>query len=144
MSTGMATTGEIREAIPPSVADLTLLHCVSSYPCPISEVNLHAITTLGDLFGCRVGYSDHTTGTVACLAAAAVGARVIEKHFMLEEHSVCVDKPVSICTADLIKMVSDIRAIEKALGDGIKIPTISELPNRARFRKGMDGRRGAV
>ncbi len=143
LSTGMANLDEICGAIYETLYydRLTLLHCVSVYPCPFSEVNLQAMVTLQNEFDCRVGYSDHAKGTRACLAAAAMGAAVIEKHFMMEEHSVCVDKAVSITALELEEMVKDIRTIELMQGDGIKQPSITELFNRGKFRKGPDGKR---
>ncbi len=141
LSTGMANLGEVVTASHCFSGDLTLLHCVSVYPCPFSEVNLQAMVTLQNEFDCRVGYSDHAKGTRACLAAAAMGARVIEKHFMMEKHSVCVDKAVSITAGELKEMVEDIRNIELMQGDGIKLPSITELMNRKKFRKEPDGKR---
>lgn len=147
-STGMATLGEIHDAVSivwPDTQPVTLLHCVSAYPCPYSDANLQAIVTLANEFEVsEVGYSDHTEGTVACIAAATLGAKMIEKHFMLERHSVCVDKAVSITTVELTKLVEDIRNVERCLGTGAKHPMPSEIPNIAKFRKGADGKRGVV
>lgn len=143
LSTGMATMNEIELAIPIGHEDITLLHCVSSYPTALSDANLKAIQTLDWHFPeYTIGYSDHVPGTRACLAAAALGAQMIEKHFMMEDNSVCLDKEVSISASALCEMVNDIRAIEKMLGGGVKAPCMAELANVHKFRKGPDGRRG--
>lgn len=145
LSTGMATMAEIEHAVRSArLSQLTLLHCVSLYPCPEKHVNLTAIDTLKKKFGNRVGYSDHTGGYLACLAAAARGVTVIEKHFMLSSATNCVDFPVSIDDKDLNTMVFEIRLIEEMLGTGVKAPSKEEAENIPLLRKGPDGRRRAA
>jgi N,N'-diacetyllegionaminate synthase len=139
ISTGMATIGEVKHAIE-GLPDVTLLHCVSLYPCPPYLANLKCIDELRR-FGCPVGYSDHTTGTWACVAATAMGATIIEKHFDLADHSDCVDAPVSINEHGLVALVQIVRTVEAMLGDGFKYPSPEEAINRELFRKGPDGRR---
>ena len=131
LSTGMATLGEVERAIAVLMAsgskDITLLHCTSNYPCPYDEVNLRAMGTLRKAFGCNVGYSDHTQGISVPIAAVALGASVIEKHFTLDKSLPGPDHSSSINQQELHEMVTSIRNIEAALGNGIKKPTQSEL-----------------
>lgn len=143
MSTGMATETEIVHAVAPHWTRTTLLHCVSAYPCKIEDANLEAITTLRYTFDkARVGYSDHCAGTLACIAAAAMDAIMIEKHFVLDGSSGNEpDAAVSIWPNQLARMINDIRAIEKMLGSGIKEPCEAEKANAKLFRKGPDGLR---
>jgi len=145
LSTGMATMPEIGRALPDVNYDkFTLLHCVSEYPCPLENVNLRAMHDLY-AFGLPVGYSDHTRGQLACIAAAAMGASVVEKHFMLDaEEGEAIDRPVSISVSGLRSMVIKIREVEKMLGSGEKVPTKQEYLNRATIRKGPDGLRGQI
>lgn len=141
MSTGMATLSEIEAAIgvleeagtPRS--KLTVLHCTTAYPTPIEEVNLKAMKTIGSLFGVEVGYSDHTLGIEVSVAAVALGATTIEKHFTLNRNLPGPDHKASLEPDELKQLVSSIRNIERALGDGIKKPTASELINRLPARK---------
>jgi N,N'-diacetyllegionaminate synthase len=146
MSTGMATLTEIDElTVTIDYKDyerLTLMHCVSLYPCPLKEANVEFITTLKHSFGPRVGYSDHCLSNHACWAAAALGATIIEKHFALTKiYTKAPDFAVSITDYGLILLVSEIRNIECALGTGGKVLSPKELENRNLFRKGPDGRR---
>jgi len=143
LSTGMADLGEIEDAIDVLVdsgttrENITLLHCTTEYPAPIEEVNLKAIVTLKEAFKLPVGYSDHTPGIEVPIAAVALGAVVIEKHFTLDKNLPGPDHKASLEPHELKQMVSAIRNIEKALGNGIKKPTQSELKNRNIARKSI-------
>ncbi|NER93876.1 MAG: N-acetylneuraminate synthase [Symploca sp. SIO1B1] len=116
---------------------ITLLHCTSEYPAPFDEVNLRAMDTLGSAFGLPVGYSDHTPGIHIALAAVARGATVIEKHFTCDRTLPGPDHQASLEPEELRQLVRQIRDIEQALGDGIKLPTASEWKNRAVARKSL-------
>lgn len=116
---------------------ITLLHCTTEYPAPLAEVNLKAMDTLSSAFGLPVGYSDHTKGIHIPIAAVARGAMLIEKHFTLDCNLPGPDHGSSLEPSELSKMVSSIRDIEQALGDGIKRPTPSELNNRIAARKSL-------
>ena len=131
LSTGMATLQEIATAEQVLWdGDLTLLHCTSAYPCPIDQVNLRAMLELRDTFRTPVGYSDHTLGITVPIAAAAIGASVIEKHLTLDRTATGPDHLTSIEPNDFRVMVSAIRTVEQALGDGIKRVQKSEEPLR--------------
>ncbi len=116
---------------------VTLLHCTSQYPTPWQEVNLRAMDTLAAAFGLDVGYSDHTEGLVIPLAAVARGAVVIEKHFTLDRALPGPDHQASIDIAGLKQLVADIRALEQALGDGVKRPNPSEWDTRRVARQSI-------
>jgi N-acetylneuraminate synthase len=116
---------------------VTLLHCTSEYPAPYGEVNLSAMATMASAFGVPVGYSDHTPGIHVSLAAVALGARMIEKHFTLDRSMWGPDHAASLEPGELRELVSRAREIESALGDGIKRPTASELKNRDVARKSL-------
>ncbi len=143
LSTGMATLGEIEAAIgvleqagtPRSM--LTVLHCTTEYPTPMAEVNLRAMQSLRVAFGVDVGYSDHTQGIEVAIAAVAMGASVIEKHFTLDRTLPGPDHKASLEPAELSAMVAAIRNIEAALGDGIKRLTLSEARNKPVARKSL-------
>ncbi|WP_151191952.1 N-acetylneuraminate synthase [Desulfotomaculum copahuensis] len=126
LSTGMATLGEVEEALQTlqdaGAQELTLLHCTSNYPAPFEEVNLKAMFTLRQAFGLPVGYSDHTPGTEVAVAAVALGACVIEKHFTLDRNMDGPDHKASLEPGELTAMVKAIRNVEKAIGDGFKRP----------------------
>ena len=130
LSTGMSTLGEIEEALDvirsEGVEDIILLHCVSNYPARIEDVNLRAMGTLKQAFKLPVGFSDHTLGITAPIAAVALGACVIEKHFTLDRNLPGPDHKASLEPDELKEMVKAIREVEKALGDGIKRPTKEE------------------
>lgn len=145
ISTGMATLAEVSLAITNIPGrQFTLLHCVSAYPCAPEDANLKAMDKLQWLVDGRpVGYSDHTKGTLACLAAAARGASVIEKHFELRYGAPSVDHAVSIHETQLAEMVHGIRQIEKMLGSGEKVPCAAEMVNIPLVRKKEDGRKCA-
>lgn len=116
---------------------VTLLHCTSQYPTPWHEVNLRAMDTLAVAFGLNVGYSDHTAGSVISIAAVARGARVIEKHFTLDCNLPGPDHKASIEVDELTHLVADIRALELALGDGIKAPQACEWDTRRVARQSI-------
>jgi N-acetylneuraminate synthase len=141
MSTGMSNLGEVEEAVHTlqagGVIDLTLLHCVTEYPAPYAEVNLRAMQTLKQAFGLPVGYSDHTPGIEIAIAAVALGAEVIEKHFTLDRALPGPDHRASLETGELKDMVTAIRNVETALGSGIKVPAPCELPNISVARKSV-------
>jgi len=141
LSTGMSTLGEVEEAIQVirrgGVQDLTLLHCVTEYPAPYEEVNLRAMQTMKIAFGLPVGYSDHTPGTEIAVAAVALGATVIEKHFTLDRSLPGPDHSASLEPSELKQMITGIRHVEQALGDGIKAPVPSEIPNISVARKSI-------
>lgn len=141
LSTGMSTLEEIETAVSVlrnnGVTDLTVLHCTTEYPTPFDDVNLNALHTIKEKFGVKVGYSDHTTGIEVPIAAVALGAVVIEKHFTLDRNMEGPDHKASLEPHELKAMVDAIRNIEKALGDGIKQPAESEKKNMAIARKSI-------
>jgi len=143
LSTGMADLGEIEAALRVLEESGTprekviVLHCTTEYPTPMDEVNLRAMRAIGEAFGVRVGYSDHTPGIEIPIAAVALGATVIEKHFTLDRNLPGPDHQASLEPGDLKEMVRAIRNVEVALGDGIKKPTPSELKNRLVARKSI-------
>jgi len=119
LSTGMSRWDEIQQAVNRLDNPMTLLHCTSVYPCPMEEVNLGAMETLKE-FGLPVGFSDHTENGVCAIAAAALGATVIEKHLTLDRQQAGPDHQASIDPPTFYMMVHAIRQVEKALGDGVK------------------------
>ncbi len=143
LSTGMATGEEVQAALDillqagTSLSDVTLLHCTTSYPVPFAEVNLRAMLSLAERFYTAVGYSDHTRGIEVAIAAAALGAAVIEKHVTLDKTLGGPDHRASIEPDELAAMVRAVRNIEKALGNGEKIPTASDLQNKDVVRKSI-------
>lgn len=143
MSTGMADLYEVEEALDIlthnglNLIDITVLHCTTEYPAPVSEVNLLAMTKMAETFNVRIGYSDHTEGIEISLAAVAMGATVIEKHFTLNKSMDGPDHKASLEPCELIKMVEGIRKIEQAMGNGIKAPTSSEIKNKIAARKSI-------
>lgn len=130
MSTGMATIGEVERAVRTirelNQHELLLLHCTTNYPCPPEEVNLRAMLTLQRAFDVRVGYSDHTIGSEVAVAAVALGAELLEKHVTLDRNMEGPDHKASLNPAEFGEMVRQIRAVEVALGDGVKWPNPSE------------------
>jgi len=141
LSTGMSTLGEVERAIralqDAGCRELVLLHCVTQYPTPIDQVNLRAMATLRSAFGLPVGYSDHTPGIEVAVAAAALGAVVIEKHLTLDPTAPGPDHAASSAPAEFAALVRAIRNVEAALGDGVKRPAACELPNRVVARKSL-------
>ncbi len=131
ISSGMSTLGEVDTALNElrnaGASDITLLHCTTNYPCPKEDVNLNAMLTMKEAFKIPVGYSDHTEGIEVPIAAVAMGAKVIEKHFTLDRNMEGPDHLASTEPAEFKKMVDSIRNIEKAMGDGKKNPTKAEL-----------------
>jgi len=130
LSTGMSTLKEVEEAIGvirnEGIEEIILLHCVSCYPARIEDINLRAMETLKRAFGFPVGLSDHSEGIIVSLAAVALGACVIEKHFTLDKTLSGPDHRASIEPEELGEMVGAIRSIEKAMGDGVKKPAEAE------------------
>ena len=143
MSTGMADIGEIEDALDILVNagtdknNITVLHCNTEYPTPMTDVNLRAMQTIANTFKIRTGYSDHTLGIEVPVAAVALGAKVIEKHFTLDKTLPGPDHQASLEPQELKLMIESIRNIEKALGDGIKKPSKSETPNKTIVRKSI-------
>ncbi|WP_070001146.1 N-acetylneuraminate synthase [Cellulosilyticum sp. I15G10I2] len=140
LSTGMSHLDEIKDAIDIlklSGQKLTLLHCTTQYPTPMQEVNLRAMLTMQQNFQLEVGYSDHTQGIEVAIAAAALGACIIEKHFTLDRTMPGPDHKASLEPKAFKSLVKSIRNIEQALGTGIKEPTVSEMRNRACVRKSI-------
>ncbi|WP_050479717.1 N-acetylneuraminate synthase [Herbaspirillum rhizosphaerae] len=166
LSTGMSTLGEIEQALSvlafgycdtgsaPSIAafeeayvsdagrsallaNVTLLHCTTEYPAPFSDVNLHAMNTLANAFSLPAGYSDHTVGISVPIAAVAMGAVVIEKHFTTDRNLPGPDHKASLEPDELLQMVRSIREVEMALGSPVKQAAPSELKNRAIARKSL-------
>ena len=146
LSTGMSTLDEVSQAVEilkqHGCEDLTLLHCNTQYPTPLEDANVRAIVTLRDTFGLPVGYSDHTQGMEAALAAVSLGATVIEKHFTLSCEMQGPDHKASMEPEAFAQMVTAIRKIETALGNGEKVVTESEKGNLAVARKSIVAKRG--
>jgi len=141
LSTGMGTISEVGEAVDVIKStgndNLILLHCVSAYPPKVEEVNLRAMETLRIAFKLPVGYSDHTIGIDIALAAVALGAKVIEKHFTLDKKMEGPDHAVSADPEDLKNLIFGIREIEKALGTGVKAPSKDEVVIIKSFRRSI-------
>lgn len=141
MSTGMCEMQEIEDAITVlrenGTSEIKLLHCNTEYPTPYEDVNLRAMKTLRDAFGVEVGYSDHTKGIEVPIAAVAMGASVIEKHFTLDRNMEGPDHKASLEPQELKQMVDSIRHIEAAFGSGDKKPSPSEKKNMAVARKSI-------
>jgi len=147
LSTGMATLKEIEaalvilEKVDTHREQITVLHCNTEYPTPMEDVNLNAMLTIRDKLGVRVGYSDHTLGIEIPIAAVAMGATVIEKHFTLDRKLPGPDHRASLEPTELKAMVKAIRNIEKAMGDGGKRPSPSEKKNIPIARKSIVAKR---
>jgi len=144
LSTGMADLGEIEDALHVLMQagtardDITVLHCNTEYPTPFEDVNLRAMLTIKSTFpGIRIGYSDHTSGIAVPVAAVAMGATTIEKHFTLDKNMAGPDHRASLEPHELGAMVQAIRHVEAALGNGIKEPSPSEHKNRPVVRKSI-------
>lgn len=143
LSTGMADMGEIEDALNilidagTSKNNITILHANTMYPTPMEDVNLKAMLTIGNTFDIAYGYSDHTLGIEIDIAAVAMGASVIEKHFTLDKTMEGPDHKASLEPNELCAMVKGIRNIELALGDGVKKPSKSEMPNMEVARKSI-------
>jgi len=170
LSTGMSTLGEVetalsclafgylkREEVPSQEAFLrayassegrellerqvTLLHCTSEYPAPLEDVHLRSMLTMREAFGLPVGYSDHTEGIAVSVAAAALGASVLEKHFTLDRTLPGPDHKASLEPGELAELVRSVRQVEKALGENRKVPSPSEWENRGIVRKSLVAKR---
>ncbi|MDL2252535.1 N-acetylneuraminate synthase [Ruminococcaceae bacterium OttesenSCG-928-I18] len=141
LSTGMSTLAEIEDALSVledgGAGEITLLHCNTEYPTPFEDANLLAMADLSETFGLRVGYSDHTPGVVCDIAAAALGAVVIEKHFTLDKSLPGPDHKASLDPEELRCMVDGICQCETALGSGEKRVSASEAKNRPAARKSI-------
>lgn len=150
LSTGMANMQEVAQAVgwvaegreraghvEPLEAMLTLMHCTSNYPAPLSDVNLRAMLTLGEQFGLPVGYSDHTRGTSVAPIARALGAVVYEKHFTLDRSLPGPDHAASLEPDELRQMVQAVREVDLILGNGIKAPSLPELEVRVAARRSV-------
>lgn len=154
LSTGMCSLGDIEKAINVLIEkgiakqQITVLHCNTEYPTPPGDVNLRAMNSIGEAFQVKVGYSDHTEGIVIPIAAVALGACVIEKHFTLDRTMDGPDHKASLEPKELGEMVKSIRTLCQAMGDGVKSPTPSEIKNLTVARRSIhlarDIKRGAV
>jgi sialic acid synthase SpsE len=141
LSTGASTLAEVGEAVAAldraGCPELVLFHCVSNYPAPANELNLRAIQTLRNAFGRPVGFSDHSLGTQASIAAVALGAVVIEKHFTLDCEMEGPDHRASAEPEELARLAQDLRLSRQALGDGEKRPVACEMQNLPLIRRGL-------
>jgi N,N'-diacetyllegionaminate synthase len=141
LSTGMSFLAEVEEAVDTlqscGARDIVLLHCVSSYPAPPESLNLKTIQTLRDRFGLPVGFSDHSQGTLFSLIAAALGARVLERHFTLDRNAPGPDHKVSLDPPGLRALIADLSHVEAALGSGSKIPSQAEEQGRRLSRRSI-------
>lgn len=143
LSTGMSTLKEVEDALNILAQsgtpkdEITVLHCNTEYPSPMEDVNLNAMLKIRDEFGVSVGYSDHTLGIEIPIAAVALGASVIEKHFTLDRNLPGPDHRASLEPDELKAMVKAIRNIEKAMSDGIKKPSPGEIKNISVVRKSI-------
>jgi len=144
LSTGMATLEEVKEALDvikeEGEEEIILLHCVSSYPAKIEDMNLKAMETLGNTFRLPVGLSDHSLGITIPIAATALGACVIEKHFTLDKNLPGPDHRASLEPEELKQLVTTIRDVEKAMGNGVKRPTKNEEENKKVARRSIVAR----
>jgi N,N'-diacetyllegionaminate synthase len=143
LSTGMANLREIKDALHILTASgtakehITILHCNTEYPTPFEDVNLRAMLTIRNTFNVKVGYSDHTSSIEVPIAAVALGATVIEKHFTLDRNMIGPDHKASLEPPELKSMIQAIRNIERAMGDGIKRTSNSEEKNKISARKSI-------
>lgn len=141
LSTGMSETGEIEAALQVlrrgGAGEVTVLHCNTEYPTPAKDANLKAMLDIRERFGCPVGYSDHTLGIEADIAAVALGAEVIEKHFTLDKNMPGPDHKASLSPSELMEMVCAVRRTERMLGSGHKEVSESERKNIAVARKSI-------
>lgn len=148
MSTGMCEMCEVEAAMNVlkqyGATKITLLHCNTQYPTPFEDVNLRAMDTIKNKFKVEVGYSDHTKGIEIPVAAVAMGATVVEKHFTLDRTMQGPDHKASLEPKELAEMIKTIRNVEKALGDGQKRPSASEIPNKIVARKSIVAARKIV
>lgn len=145
LSSGMSTMGEVKEAVKilkeNGASDVSVLHCNTQYPTPMQDVNLNVMNTIRKEIGVCVGYSDHTEGIEVPIAAVAMGAEIIEKHFTLDKTMEGPDHKASLEPQELKAMIKAIRNIELAMGDAAKRPTRSESDNIAVVRKSIVAKR---
>lgn len=145
LSTGMCSLNEVECAVDTlkrfGAEEINVLHCNTEYPTPMEDVNLKAMCSLAEHFHCKAGYSDHTRGIEIPIAAVAMGAQIIEKHFTLDRNMEGPDHAASLNPEELKQMVMAIRNIEKALGTAIKRPSQSEKKNRIASRKSIVARK---
>ena len=148
LSTGMGTLSEVSDALSvlknAGAEEIILLHCTTDYPALFNEVNLRAMKTLECAFKLPTGFSDHTTGIIASVAAVAMGACLIEKHFTLDKASDGPDHKASLDPIELKELVSAIRNIEKAMGNGIKVPSENEEKIKTVARKSIVAKKNIV
>ncbi len=153
LSTGMSTIVEVEKAyktlLDSGAKEVALLHCTSNYPAPFNSINLTAMLQLKNVFGVEYGYSDHSEGTEVSVAAVALGATIIEKHFTLDKNMLGPDHTASMSPDELILLVKQIRNVELAMsGSGVKEPTILEMETKKVIQKGLywksDFNKGAV
>jgi N,N'-diacetyllegionaminate synthase len=143
LSTGASNMSEIGRAVEiletsgTEKKSITVLHCTSAYPTPYQEVNLKAMKAISKEFGVKVGYSDHTMGIEVSIAAAALGASIIEKHFTINKSMIGPDHKMSLDPNELKQLVLSVRNIESSLGTDVKYPTKSELENLSVVRKSI-------
>lgn len=141
LSTGMCYLGEVEAAVraleEAGASELAILHCTSNYPADPSSVNLRAMLTMGEAFGRPIGYSDHTEGIEVSLAAVALGAAIIEKHFTTDRNLPGPDQKASLEPLELKAMIAGIRVVEAALGSARKAPSAAELSTAAVARKSL-------
>ncbi len=141
LSSGMAIIGEIEDALisikNKGVDDIAVLHCTSNYPAPFDSINLKAMNTIKNTFNIIGGYSDHTEGITISVAAVALGANIIEKHFTLDKSMDGPDHKASLNADELKMMVKEIRKVESALGNGIKMFSKSEIDTMKVARKSI-------
>lgn len=141
LSTGTADLAEVEAAVATlrgaGTKDIIVLHCVSAYPAPAAEANLRALATMRDALGVPVGFSDHTKGDEVALAAVALGASMLEKHFTLDRSLPGPDHASSLEPVELAALVARVRRVESALGDGIKAPTAAEGVNTDAVRRSL-------
>lgn len=149
VSTGMCDLADVAQAVNTlreggMDGKVALLHCVAQYPAPVEQLNLRAMATLEQAFGWPVGFSDHSPGVDACAWAAALGASIVEKHFTLDRALPGPDHRVSLEPQELGRLVAQIRAVEAALGDGVKRIMPIEAPNRRHMQKSLVATRQLV
>ena len=143
LSTGMGSFDEVAQAIDVLEQSglnremVTLLQCTTNYPAPLNEAHLRAMVSMGEELAVEIGYSDHTDGNDASIAAVALGARIIEKHLTLDRSMPGPDHAASAEPSDFAAMVRSIRAVEMALGSDVKAPSETEVPNRDIVRKSL-------
>ncbi|XZE55166.1 N-acetylneuraminate synthase [Planctomycetaceae bacterium SH139] len=141
LSTGMCNLADVEAAVETleqaGISELALLHCVSNYPAAAADTNLRAMQTMATAFGYAVGYSDHTLGSAVPLAAVALGAKILEKHFTLDRSLPGPDHLASSEPAELSQLISDIRVVESALGNGRKRPAAAEASTAAVARRSL-------